>query len=86
MEKDERQWTPVLAFIHHVLGMKTGIFAQTSLKCSFSIQTLLRNPGISLFWKIKDLCASFSGKTLWQGYFSFHLQTKVFGLLRSKTS
>jgi hypothetical protein len=86
MEKVDRQPTPVLTFKNPVLGMKTSIFAKTSLKCSFSFQTLLRNHGISLFWKIKDLCGSFSGKTLWQGYFNFHLQTKVFGLLRSKTS
>ncbi len=68
--------------------MKTSIFAKTSLKCSFSFQTLLRNHGISLFWKIKDLCGSFSGKTLWQGYFNFLLQNEDIGLglVRSKTS
>jgi hypothetical protein len=40
---------PVPEFIEPVLGLKTSVFIKTSLKCSFSIETLLRDAISSLF-------------------------------------
>jgi hypothetical protein len=47
--KDLLYWTPVPEFIEPVLGLKTSVFIKTSLKCSFSIKTLLRDDISSLF-------------------------------------
>ncbi len=44
-------YTPVPVCRDPVLGTKTCIFVKTSLKRSFSFQTLLRDIGNSLFWK-----------------------------------
>jgi hypothetical protein len=47
--KDLLYWKPVPKFIEPVLGLKTSVFVKTSLKCSFSIKTLLRDAISSLF-------------------------------------
>jgi hypothetical protein len=44
---------PVPEFIEPVLGLKTSVFVKISLKCSFSIQTLLRDAISSLFLRDK---------------------------------
>ncbi len=41
-------------FIDPVLGMKMIVFMKTSLKRSFSIQSVPRDAGISLFWMRSD--------------------------------
>jgi hypothetical protein len=41
--------TQLPEFIEPVLGLKTSVFIKTSLKCSFSIETLLRDAISSLF-------------------------------------
>ncbi len=40
---------PAPEFIKPVLGLKTSVFIKTSLKCSFSIEVLLRDAISSLF-------------------------------------
>ena len=45
---------PVPEFIDPVLGMKMIVFAKISLKRSFSIQFVPRDPGLSLFWMRSD--------------------------------
>jgi hypothetical protein len=47
--------TPVPEFIDPVLGMKTLVFAKTCPKRSFSIQSVPRDAGFSLFWMRLDL-------------------------------
>ncbi len=42
--------TPVTEFIDPVLGMKMIVFAKISPKRSFSIQSVPRDAGLSLFW------------------------------------
>jgi hypothetical protein len=42
-------------FIDRVLGMKMIVFGKTSSKRSFSIQSVPRDVGISLFWMRSDL-------------------------------
>jgi hypothetical protein len=42
-------------FIDPVLGMKTLVFAKTCPKRSFSIQSVPRDAGFSLFWMRLDL-------------------------------
>jgi hypothetical protein len=41
-------------FIDPVLGMKTLVFAKTCAKRSFSIQSVPRDAGFSLFWMRSD--------------------------------
>ncbi len=41
-------------FIDPVLSMKMIVFAKISLKRSFSIQFVPRDPGLSLFWMRSD--------------------------------
>jgi hypothetical protein len=67
-------------------GHENQHFRENQRKTFVFIKALLRDIGISLFWKREDLGGLFSVKILWQGSFHFLLQNEGIGLVRSKTS